>query len=170
MHAWERVLFPLAAPSPLLTSPHPLPAISRANLKLRYYESCTRCVGGRFRTSTPSINPPMGLTSWLNRPVPPLDNLSSNEAKLRSCNYTQTFLLFVSPLAKNLFWWLFDSPLSTASLKPRRLTSQQPLYQKLYNCFLSVPLHEDNWTLIDSHGTWLALVSLEWWVGFCLQE
>ncbi|CAB1443116.1 unnamed protein product [Pleuronectes platessa] len=87
---------------PLLSAPsHPLPAISRANLKLHYYESCTQCVGGRFRTSTPSINPPMGPTSWLNRPVPPLDNLSSSdEAKLRSCNYTRTFLLFVSPLAK----------------------------------------------------------------------
>lgn len=95
---------------PFLHSPHPLPAISRANLKLRYYESCTWCVGGRFRTSTPSINPPMGPTSWLNRPVPLPDNLSSDEAKLRSCNYTQTFLLSVAPLAKNLFWWLFDSP------------------------------------------------------------
>lgn len=108
MHAWELVLFPLQ--SPLLACPHPLPAISRANLKLRYYDSCTRCVGGRFRTSTPSINPPMGPTSWLNRPVPLPDNLSSDEAKLRSCNYTQTLLLSVSPLAKNLFWWLFDSP------------------------------------------------------------
>ncbi|CAK6949629.1 unnamed protein product [Scomber scombrus] len=77
--------------------------LATANLKLRYYESCTWCVGGRFRTSTPSINPPMGPTSWLNRPVPLPDNLSSDEAKLRSCNYTQTFLLSVAPLAKNLF-------------------------------------------------------------------
>lgn len=52
----------------------------------------------------------MGPTSWLNHPVPLPDNLSSNEAKLRSCNYTQTFLLSGSPLAVNLSWWLFDSP------------------------------------------------------------
>lgn len=97
--------FPPAAPHP-----HPLPAISGANLKLCYYDCCTRCVGGQFRTSTPSINPAMGPTSWLNRPVPLPDNLSSNEAKLRSCNYTWTSLLRVSPLAKNLSWWLFDSP------------------------------------------------------------
>lgn len=90
--------------------PPPLPAISRANLKLCYYDCCTRCVGGQFRTSTPSINPAMGPTSWLNRPVPLPDNLSSDEAKLRSCNYTWTSLLCVSPLAKNLSWWLFDSP------------------------------------------------------------
>lgn len=168
MYTWERVLFPLQ--SPLLASPHALPAISRANLKLRYYESCTWCVGGRFRTSTPSINPPMGPTSWLNRPVPLPDNLSSYEAKLRSCNYTQTFLLSVSPLAKKLFRWLFFDALSTTSLKPWRLHSQQPLYQKLYNCFLSVATYEGNWMLIDSHRTRLSLVSVDWWFGICLQE
>lgn len=83
IHAWERVLFPLQPPSLARVSPHPLPAISGANLKLRYYESCTQRVGGRFRTSTPSINSPMGPTSWLNRPVPMPDNLSS-KANLRS--------------------------------------------------------------------------------------
>lgn len=120
--------FPLQFP--LLASPRPLPAIYRANLKLHYYDSCTRCVGGRFRTSTPSINPPMGPTSWLNRPVPVPDNLSSNEAKLRSCDYSQNFLLSVSPLAKKKrFWHHFST-----SLKPRHLNSKQPLYQKLYNC------------------------------------
>lgn len=51
--------FPPCSP-PTLISPHPLPAISRANLKLRYYESCTQRVGGQFRTSTPSINPRWG--------------------------------------------------------------------------------------------------------------
>lgn len=85
--------FPLQLP--LLASPHPLPAIYRANLKLHYYDSCTWCVGGRFRTSTPSINPPMGPTSWLNRPVPLLDNLSCVEAKLRSCNHSKK----LSPLS-----------------------------------------------------------------------
>lgn len=127
MHAWERVLSPPAVPPPCI--PRPLPAIYRANLKLHYYDSCTQCVGGRFRTSTPSINPPMGPTSWLNRPVPVPDNLSSDEAKLRSCNYSQNFLLSVSPLAKNLFWRPFNT-----SLKSGHLNSKQPLYQNLYNC------------------------------------
>lgn len=138
MHAWELVLFPLQ--SPLLASPHPLPAISRANLKLRYYDSCTRCVGGRFRTSTPSINPPMGPTSWLNHPVPLLDNLSSDEAKLRSCNYTQTFLLSVSPLAKNLLWWLFDSPFQ---LLPWSLdiSTHNSLFAKSFTIVFFLSLH-----------------------------
>lgn len=76
IHAWEHVLFPPAVTPPYFPH-HPLPAIYRANLKLHYYNSCTWCVGGRFRTSTPSINPQMGPTSWLNRPVPLLDDLSS---------------------------------------------------------------------------------------------
>lgn len=143
VHAWELVLFPLQ--SPLLASPQPLPAISRANLKLRYYDSCTRRVGGRFRTSTPSINPLMGPTSWLNHPVLQSDNSSSDEAKLRSCNYTQTFLLSVSPLAKNLFWWLFDSPFQLLPWSLGISSQQQPLYQKLYSCFLSASPYEDNY-------------------------
>lgn len=40
--------------------PPPLPAIYGANLQPRHYGSCTRRFGGRFRTSTPSINPPTG--------------------------------------------------------------------------------------------------------------
>lgn len=108
---------------PLLASPRPLPAIYRANLKLHYYDSCTRCVGGRFRTSTPSINPPMGPTSWLNRPVPVPDNLSSNEAKLRSCDYSQNFLLSVSPLAKKNplltpFQYFFEASASQLKTAP----------------------------------------------------
>lgn len=101
INAWELVLFPLQ--SPFLSSPHPLPAIYRANLKLCYYDSCTQCVGGRFKTSTPSINPPMGPTSWLNRPVVLLDNLSSFEAKLRSCNYTKPFSPPFLPSLKTSF-------------------------------------------------------------------
>lgn len=141
---------PCSPPLLLRLSPHPLPAISRANLKLRYYESCTRCVGGRFKTSTPSINRPMGPTSWLNRPVPAPDDLSSGEANSRSRSYTQTLLRSVSPPSKNLFWWLLDSPLSPTSSKA--LNSQQPLHRKPSNYFLS---------LSDGHETKLR---------FCLTE
>lgn len=143
--------FPLQ--SPLLASPRALPAIFRANLKLRYYESCTWCVGGRLRTSTPSINPLMGPTSWLNRPVPPPDNLSSAEAKLRSCNYTQTFFL---PLLKSSFDDFLTRPFSHLLLEKAWRVSQQPLYQKLHYCVCSVAIYEGNWMLIVSHRTRLS--------------
>lgn len=118
---WERVLFPLQ--SPLLVSPHILPAISGANLKLCYYESCTWCVGGRFRTSTPSINPPMGPTSWLNRLVPLPDNLSSDEAKLRSCNYTQPFFSPSLALLKSSFDDFLTCPFNYLLEASSRLTA-----------------------------------------------
>lgn len=126
--------FSLAFSPPTPHLPHSLPAISRANLKLRYYESCTRRVGGRFRTSTPSINRLMGPTSWLNRPVPAPDNLSSDEANLRSQNNTKTFLCSVPPHGKNLFWWLFD--FSTTSFK--LTTSSLPKNVLLFSLCLSI--------------------------------
>ncbi|MEQ2164690.1 hypothetical protein GOODEAATRI_009328 [Goodea atripinnis] len=82
--------FSLAVPPPFIY-PHPLPAISRANLRLRYYESCTRRVGGRFRTSTPSINPVKGPTSWLSRPVPapPAEWALEAQSRPQSCPNSQ---------------------------------------------------------------------------------
>lgn len=140
MHAWERVLFPLRSLPPLLIYPRPLPAISRANLKLRYYESCTRRVGGRFRTSTPSINPPKGPTSWLNHRVPAPDNLSSNKANLRSRYSTQNFLHSFSPRAKNFFWWLIDSPFQ---LLPWSLdvSTNNSLFAKRFTLVFFLSLH-----------------------------
>lgn len=163
--------FPCSLPSS--QSPHPLPAISRANLKLRYYDSCTRCVGGRFRTSTPSINPWMGPTSWLNRPVRLPDNLSSDEAKLRSCNHTQTFLRSLSTVAKNLSWWLFDSPFQ---LFPWSLGSSahNSLFTKSFAIVFFLSLHmrviintyRHPWDKANSAFSWLMVLFLQQSVSF----
>lgn len=147
--------FSLAVTPPplLLEYPRRLPAIFRANLRLRYYESSTRSVGGRFRTSTPSIKPPMGPTSWLICPVPVPYNLSSDGANLRSRNYTQTFLHFVSLSAKKLFWWLFDSPFQLLPWSLDVSTHKSLFAKKFEACFLFVTPYESNWTVIDGQET-----------------